>query len=69
MAKKTSIYDCSDASQDQLLNEIKILKELSNPHIIKYYDIFLEGDEFIVLLEFCEEGDLEYYAQKKKEKK
>ena len=43
-----------------------MLKELKNPHVIKYYDIFLEEDQFIVILEFCEEGDLEYYIRKRK---
>lgn len=69
MAKKTCIYDASDRSQDQTLHEVKMLKELKNPHIIKYYDVFLDDNDFIVILEFCEEGDLDYYIKKRKERK
>lgn len=69
MAKKTSIYECSDKSQDNILHEVKMLKELKNPHIIKYHDVFLDENDFIVILEFCEEGDLDYYLKKRKERK
>lgn len=69
MAKKTSIYDSSDKSQDQTLHEVRMLKDLKNPHIIKYYDVFLEENDFIVILEFCEEGELDYYIKKRKERK
>lgn len=37
-----------------LLNEVTVLKELSHPHILRYYDIHLEGDMLVSVLEFCE---------------
>jgi serine/threonine protein kinase len=40
-------------------NEIVTLSMLDNPHIIRIYDHFQEGNLFILILEFCHGGDLE----------
>lgn len=53
MAKKIHIFDTEDTVEDQMLNEIKLLKELNHPHIIKYSDVCLENDDLIAILEFC----------------
>ena len=46
--------------------EIKVLKELDHPHIIKVYDSFeieAAGEEYYVIItEYCENGDLLSYA-------
>lgn len=44
MAKKMNIYETTDSSQDETLNEVKILKDLKNPHVIKYYDVFVQNE-------------------------
>ena len=44
MAKKLSLGKSSFEDETHLLNEVSLLKELNHPHIIKYYDIHLEGD-------------------------
>ena len=33
-----------------MLNEIKLLKDLDHPHILKYSDVCLEDDELIAIL-------------------
>ena len=52
------------------LNESKFLRLLSNPHIIKYYNSFQEGDYLYIITEFAQKGDisilLESYKKKNK---
>lgn len=39
-------------------NESKILQSLDNPYIVKYYDSFRDGNEFNIVMEYAENGDL-----------
>jgi len=39
-------------------NEIKILKSLDHPNIIKIYEFFIDSKNLYLVTEFCEEGDL-----------
>ena len=51
----------------QLLeNEIKVLKTCDNRNIIKLYDIKKTANNFYLILEYCNEGDLSQYLKKKK---
>lgn len=34
--------------------QLDIMKELKHPHIVSYKESFLEEDELIIVLEFCE---------------
>jgi len=45
------------------LNEVKILKSLENPYIVKYYDSFIERDQLNIVMEYCEGGDLAQYIK------
>lgn len=49
-----------------LENEIKVLKTCDNPNIIKLYDIKKTANNFYLILEYCNEGDLMAYLKKKK---
>jgi serine/threonine protein kinase len=49
------------------LNESKFLRLLSNPHIIKYYNSFQEGDYLYIIEEYAENGDLTNLLKKHKE--
>ncbi|KAK8897374.1 hypothetical protein M9Y10_015318 [Tritrichomonas musculus] len=46
--------------------EIKVLKELDHPHIIKVYDSFeiksANDEYYVIIMEYCENGDLLSYA-------
>ncbi len=50
MAKKLSLEDSSLEEEARMLNEVSMLKEFDHPHILKYYDILLEGDYVISVL-------------------
>jgi len=50
-----------------LENEIKVLKQCKNQNIIKLYDIKKTVNNYYLIMEYCNEGDLsEYLKQKKK---
>ena len=49
-----------------LENEIKVLKTCNNVNIIKLFDIKKTSDNFYLIMEYCNEGDLMAYLKKKK---
>ena len=46
-----------------LENEIKVLRTCNNENIIKLYDIKKTANNFYLILEFCNEGDLNEYLK------
>ena len=38
--------------------EVNLLKNLNNPYIVKFEQCFHEEDFLIIVLEYCENGDL-----------
>lgn len=49
-----------------LENEIKVLRTCDNINIIKLYDIKKTANNFYLILEYCNEGDLSQYLKKNK---
>lgn len=49
-----------------LENEIKVLKSCDNNNIIKLYDMKKTANNFYLILEYCNEGDLGDYLKQKK---
>ena len=49
--------------------EVNLLKNLNNPFIVKFEQCFHEEDFLIIVLEYCENGDLLDLIKKKKEDK
>lgn len=45
-------------SQEDSLNEVKILSSLDNYYIVKYFDSFVEENQLHIVMEYCEKGDL-----------
>ena len=50
---------------ERVLREIKISSELNHPNIIKIYKIIEEEKNYLVIMEYCEEGELFNYIVKK----
>ena len=46
-------------------NEIKVLRTCKNQNIIQLYDIKKTANNFYMILEYCNEGDMEEYLKKK----
>ena len=49
-----------------LENEIKVLRWCNNANIVKLYDIKKTSNNFYLILEYCNEGDLSEYIKAKK---
>ena len=45
------------------MDEIKILRKMDHINIIKLYDIKKTANNFYLILEFCNEGDLNEYLK------
>mmetsp|Transcript_7263 Transcript_7263/g.10807 ORF Transcript_7263/g.10807 Transcript_7263/m.10807 type:complete len:389 (-) Transcript_7263:369-1535(-) len=56
--KVVSKKKLSEEDYASLLTEIDILKHLDHPHIIKLYETFEEGNEFYIVTELVEGGEL-----------
>ena len=42
----------------EISNEIKILSRLDHPNIMRIYEFFEDKDNFYIITEFCDQGDL-----------
>lgn len=54
--KKTNVI--FNMNEDDLFGEIKILKSLDHPNIIKIYEFFKDAINYYIVTEYCPEGDL-----------
>ena len=50
----------------QLVSEVNILRELSHPNIVKYYERIVDREEGIIfiVMEYCNGGDLASFIKK-----
>lgn len=48
--------------------EASLLKNLNHPHIVEYIENFIEDGTFIIIMEYCEEGDLAFHVSRMKKK-
>jgi calcium-dependent protein kinase len=53
--KSNMVYNVSESD---LFNEIRILKSLDHPNIIKIYEFFSDDINYYIITEYSEEGDL-----------
>lgn len=48
----------------EALREVQLLRKLqSNPHVVKYYNSFMENDSLHIIMEYAEKGDLQRYLK------
>ncbi|OMJ78526.1 hypothetical protein SteCoe_21631 [Stentor coeruleus] len=52
-------------SQEDSLNEVKILSSLDNLYIVKYFDSFVEENKLYIIMEYCEKGDVSKFIKTK----
>ena len=48
----------SKIDEETLMNEINILKRLDHPNILKINDFYSNKDEYYIITEYCQEGEL-----------
>ena len=65
--KKIPIKGLNDEEIEKIKNEAKILSNIDNENIVKYYDSFIDNDSFNMVMEYCEAFDLRYLINYAKE--
>ena len=48
----------NELDEQEIRNEIDILKQLSHPNIVKIYEFFISENHYYIITEFCKEGEL-----------
>ena len=48
----------NDITDDDIIEEINILKKLEHPHIIKLFEFYIYKQNYYLINEFCTDGDL-----------
>ena len=56
--------DKDEALKISILNEIKILKSLENPNVIKCHDVLSTPNNTYLIMDYCDGGDLKSYLKK-----
>jgi calcium-dependent protein kinase len=51
-------YIIKGVNHSKLIDEIKILKKLDHPNIMKIYEFFFDDKNFYIISDFCDQGDL-----------
>eukprot|EP00891_Asterochloris_glomerata_P003027 jgi/Astpho2/3027/e_gw1.00051.273.1_t len=49
----------SEKAREEAKNEVKVLNSLNHPNIVKYYECYQERNMMHIIMELCEEGDLD----------
>jgi calcium-dependent protein kinase len=55
--KKSELSE-EDLNSKSMLMEIEILKTLDHPNVLKVYEYFEDSDNFYIVMEYCEGGDV-----------
>jgi len=55
-----------EKEQQNALLEVNLLRYLSHPTIVDYIGSYIEDGTLIIIMEYCEVGDLSYHIKKKK---
>ena len=50
---------------ERIVREIQMLSEMNNEHVIKVYQIFEDENNYLIIMEYCEGGELFNYIVKK----
>ena len=65
--KQIALRGLSQKEIDEVRQEAKILSSINSDFVAKYYDSFEENDNINIVMEYCDEGDLNDFIIKKKE--
>jgi len=66
---KILLKTLSDKEQQGALLEANLLRQLKHSNIVSYKASYIEKGMLIIIMEYCEVGDLAYHIKKKKAKK
>jgi len=65
IAKKVMLDGMEAKEQEACMMEVNLLKNLDHPNIVQYKESFLTSNSLIIIMEYCEVGDLAYHIKRK----
>ena len=68
VAKKVVLMGLEEKEQTNCMLEVNLLKNLKHPNIVEYKESFLSPNSLIIVMEYCEVGDLAYHIKRKQQK-
>lgn len=63
--KILNIKKFSPSSLQMLEAEIRILRRMNHPNILKVFDVFKTSSQCYIVTEYCSSGDLQTYMTRK----
>jgi tRNA A-37 threonylcarbamoyl transferase component Bud32 len=63
IAKTIELTCLSKKERETALQEVELLRRLDHPNIVQYQDNFFMGDTLVIIMQFCEGGDLANYIK------
>lgn len=67
--KRINFNTVKSSYKREALREVQLLRRLSNPHVIRYYNSFMEDESLYIIMEYAERGDLHKLIKQYREKK
>ena len=64
--KQVKILVMSRKEQETAINEVRILASLDSPHVIKYYDSFIDVDSLNIVMELADHGNLSEWLKQRR---
>ena len=55
----------SEKEQNNCMLEVNLLKNLKHPNIVDYKESFLTPNQLVIVMQYCEVGDLAYHIKRK----
>ena len=56
--KRVSLHGMPDIEVADALNEVRVLASVKHPNVCGFLEAFCESSELVVIIDFCERGDL-----------
>eukprot|EP00929_Paragymnodinium_shiwhaense_P032452 TRINITY_DN1797_c0_g1_i1.p1 TRINITY_DN1797_c0_g1~~TRINITY_DN1797_c0_g1_i1.p1 ORF type:complete len:656 (-),score=177.80 TRINITY_DN1797_c0_g1_i1:74-2041(-) len=63
VAKTIDLTCLSKKERETSLQEVELLRRLDHPNIVEYRDNFFMGDTLVIVMQYCEGGDLASYIK------
>lgn len=68
IAKKVMLSGLKQKEKEGAMLEVNLLKNLDHPHIVAYKQSYFTIEQLIIIMEYCEVGDLSYHLKRKTNK-
>jgi NIMA (never in mitosis gene a)-related kinase len=68
VAKKIILGALNEKEVEASHREAELLSRLDHPNIVKYKESFCENNLLIIIMEYCEVGDLSYHVKQKRKR-